>query len=198
MQNMTIHFVSYSFTVRVYWSNFMTHNFWIISNTFYMFTILTKKCVRISTDLFCMYDKCYTHFGIFYYCIFDLNCNLVMLVLNLYLQLHEIFFIIVLVSFIFVWYNYYTISLSCHEQVCFSGLRFERFFSHHRGRSISRNVAHLNVLVQDMINLLYYEYWTDKQKYFYVYNYNIKYFNIYIFCFIRSTYFWTKFKLVRI
>ena len=27
---------------------------------------------------------------------------------------------------------------------------------------------HLNILVHDMINLLYYEYWTDKQKYFYV------------------------------
>ena len=25
-----------------------------------------------------------------------------------------------------------TISLSCHEQVCLSGLRFERYFSHHR------------------------------------------------------------------
>ena len=36
------------------------------------------------------------------------------------------------------------------------------------GRSISRNVAHLNILVHDMINLLYYEYWTDKQKYLYV------------------------------
>ena len=29
--------------------------------------------------------------------------------------------------------------------------------------------AHLNLLVHDMINLLYYEYWTDKQKYLYVY-----------------------------
>ena len=25
-----------------------------------------------------------------------------------------------------------TISLSCHEQVCLSGLPFERYFSHHR------------------------------------------------------------------
>ena len=25
------------------------------------------------------------------------------------------------------------------------------------------------ILVHDMINLLYYEYWTDKQKYLYVY-----------------------------
>ena len=25
-----------------------------------------------------------------------------------------------------------TISLSCHEQVCLSGLRFERYFSHHQ------------------------------------------------------------------
>ena len=35
-----------------------------------------------------------------------------------------------------------------------------------------RNVAHLNILVHDVINLLYYEYWTDKQKYFYVYEDN--------------------------
>ena len=51
-----------------------------------------------------------------------------------------------------------TISLSCHEQVCLSWPRFERYFSHHPddGRSISRNVAHLNILVHDMINLLYY------------------------------------------
>ena len=28
--------------------------------------------------------------------------------------------------------------------------------------------SHLNLLVHDMINLLYYEYWTDKQKYLYV------------------------------
>ena len=50
------------------------------------------------------------------------------------------------------WINisHYTISLSCHEQVCLSEL------------------AHLNILVHDMINLLYYEYWTDKQKYLYV------------------------------
>ena len=53
-----------------------------------------------------------------------------------------------------------TIGLSRHEQVCLSGLRFERYFSHHRaddGRSISRNVAHLNILVHDVINLLYYK-----------------------------------------
>ena len=36
------------------------------------------------------------------------------------------------------------------------------------GRSISQNVAHLNILVHDLINLLHYEYWTDKQKYFYI------------------------------
>ena len=29
---------------------------------------------------------------------------------------------------------YIIISLSCHEQVCLSGLRFERYFSHHRAR----------------------------------------------------------------
>ena len=57
---------------------------------------------------------------------------------------------------------HYLISLSRHEQVCLSGLRFERYFAHHRpddGRSISRNVAHLNILVHDVTNLLYYEYW---------------------------------------
>ena len=32
------------------------------------------------------------------------------------------------------------------------------------GKSISRNVDHLKILVHDGINLLYYEYWTDKQK----------------------------------
>ena len=48
-----------------------------------------------------------------------------------------------------------TISLSRHEQVCLMRLRFERYFSHD-GRSISRNVASLNILVHDVINLLYY------------------------------------------
>ena len=49
------------------------------------------------------------------------------------------------------------ISLSCHEQVCLMRLRFERYFSHHRPnkRSFSRNVASLNILVHDVINLLY-------------------------------------------
>ena len=59
-----------------------------------------------------------------------------------------------------------TISLSRHEQVCLMKLRFERYFSHHRdfshhhrpddGRSIFRNVASLNILAHDVINLLYY------------------------------------------
>ena len=29
-------------------------------------------------------------------------------------------------------FSIHNISLSCHEQVCLSGLRFERYFSHHR------------------------------------------------------------------
>ena len=37
------------------------------------------------------------------------------------------------------------------------------------GRSISQNGAHLNILFHVVISLLYYEYWTDEQKYFYVY-----------------------------
>ena len=54
------------------------------------------------------------------------------------------------------------LSLSCHEEVCLSGLRFKRYFSHHPRpddrRSISRNVTNLSILIHDMINLLYYEY----------------------------------------
>ena len=38
-------------------------------------------------------------------------------------------------------------------------------------RSISRNEASLNTLVHDVVNLIYYEHWTDKWKYFYVYWY---------------------------
>lgn len=33
---------------------------------------------------------------------------------------------------------------------------------------IFRNVASLNVLIHDVINLLYYEHWTHKRKYFYI------------------------------
>ena len=53
-----------------------------------------------------------------------------------------------------------TISLSRYEQVCLMRLHFERYFSHRQpddGRSIFRNVASLNILVRDVINLLYYE-----------------------------------------
>ena len=41
-----------------------------------------------------------------------------------------------------------TISLSCHEQVCLSGLRFERYFSHHRAndwRSISSMMGEVSL-----------------------------------------------------
>ena len=37
------------------------------------------------------------------------------------------------------------------------------------GRSISRKVTSLSILVHDVINLLYYGHWTDKRKYFSVY-----------------------------
>ena len=36
-------------------------------------------------------------------------------------------------------------------------------------RSISPDVASLNILVHDIIDLIYYEHWLDKQKYFYLY-----------------------------
>ena len=51
-------------------------------------------------------------------------------------------------------------------------LRFERYFRHHLsddGRSISRNITSLSILVYDLINLLHYEHWIDKQKYFCLY-----------------------------
>ena len=41
------------------------------------------------------------------------------------------------------------------------------------GRSISRNVALLNICVHDVINPLYFEHWTDKLKYFYVHCTNV-------------------------
>ena len=36
------------------------------------------------------------------------------------------------------------------------------------GRSISQNVASLNIICHDVINILHYEHWSNKQKYFYV------------------------------
>lgn len=36
-------------------------------------------------------------------------------------------------------------------------------------RSVSLNVASLNILVYGMINLLYYDHWTGESKYFYVF-----------------------------
>ena len=62
-------------------------------------------------------------------------------------------------------------SVTRHEQVRSVRLRFERCFFRHRandGRSVSRNVASLNLLVYVVINLLYYGHWTDKWNYFYV------------------------------
>ena len=49
-------------------------------------------------------------------------------------------------------------------------LCFERYFSKpDHGRNISRNVASLNIFVDDVINLLYHKHWTDKRKYFHAY-----------------------------
>ena len=61
-----------------------------------------------------------------------------------------------------------TISLWQHEQVCLMRLGSRDTSPLDDGRSISQNVALLNILVHDVINLLYYEHWTDKYKYFYV------------------------------
>ena len=41
-----------------------------------------------------------------------------------------------------------------------------KYFSENNAISLSRHVQ-VNILVHDVINLLYYEYRTDKQKYFY-------------------------------
>ena len=54
------------------------------------------------------------------------------------------------------------ISLSRHEQVCLIRLRFERYFSHHRTRWWEKYLSKssLNILVHDVINLLYFDlYW---------------------------------------
>ena len=55
----------------------------------------------------------------------------------------------------------------------FNKATFREIFFYHRpddGSSTSQNVALLNILVHDMINLLYYEHWTDKGKDFYIYS----------------------------
>ena len=44
-----------------------------------------------------------------------------------------------------------------------------------RLRSVSQNVALLNILVHDMINSLYYDQLTDKRKYFYVCTFRYRY-----------------------
>ena len=41
------------------------------------------------------------------------------------------------------------------------------------GRSISRNVASLKILVHHVIKLLYYEHWANNRKYFYVYKHDL-------------------------
>ena len=64
--------------------------------------------------------------------------------------------------------NYLRFSLHCHHnKILPKDLQLKSKMPND-GRSISQNVAHWNILVHDVINLLYYEYWTDKQKYFYI------------------------------
>ena len=62
------------------------------------------------------------------------------------------------------------LSLSSHEQVCLSGLPCPMMGevsletekkNPDGGRSISRNIAHLIILVHDVINLLYYWYYSS-------------------------------------
>ena len=74
MQTIRIHFISYFFISRIYWLStcdicwysfchicwynicdiydLITHYYWIISNTFYIPTILTNTCARILTIIF--------------------------------------------------------------------------------------------------------------------------------------------------
>ena len=61
-----------------------------------------------------------------------------------------------------------TVSLPRHEQVCLISLRCEKYFCRHPddGRSISPNITSLNILVHKVLNLLYYEHWTDKWNIF--------------------------------
>ena len=60
-------------------------------------------------------------------------------------------------------YNTFT----CHKQICFCRLGFERYFAHHQydvETRISWKVASLNSFVHDLVNLLYCEHWTEKLK----------------------------------
>ena len=67
-----------------------------------------------------------------------------------------------------------TTSLTRYEQECLMRLCFEGYFSHHRGdgRSISRNVDLLIILVHDVINLLCYCHW--RFSFFIIIIYNFK------------------------
>ena len=63
--------------------------------------------------------------------------------------------------------------LPLHEQVCVIRLCFERYFSHHWGRWWEKYLSKRSLIKHTCsrrVNLLYYEQWTDKQKYFYVRN----------------------------
>ena len=67
--------------------------------------------------------------------------------------------------------QYNTISLSRHEKVCLRRLRFERYFSHHRASMMGQVSLETHLLKHTCswrVNLLYYEYWTDKRQCFYV------------------------------
>ena len=80
--------------------NFITLSHWSISNTFEMLTILINACARIPTIIF---------FALTIFFTFTLTCfiipflfELLVVLLNLHLQSHEICFVIALASFLFI------------------------------------------------------------------------------------------------
>ena len=118
MQNIAINFISYFLIMGLYWHiccysichfwwcnihnryNFITCNYWSISNTLYILAILINACTRIPAIVFFVCTTIFT---------FTLTCFIIpfliwiiCLLLNLHLQLHEICLVIALDSFLYV------------------------------------------------------------------------------------------------
>ena len=69
--------------------------------------------------------------------------------------------------FAFLFNVHNTISSSRHGQVCLIRLRFDRYFSRHQfydRRGITRNIASLETLVHDVINVLDYSYFMTQDR----------------------------------
>ena len=65
--------------------------------------------------------------------------------------------------------KYKYINCRAHKTISLAWKNMFKEATFRDGRSISQNVASVNILGHDLISLLYYEHWTEKWKYFYVY-----------------------------